>query len=212
MLLPAASLSASQQPTEKPAPPPQAPAPQTPPASAPAPVVPPATGAPAPAPLVSRSFTAGCGMLMHPVRPERVMDFERFLDYFRDALARSTNPRVKSQASGWKFFKAAEPGPNGVVLYVFWLDPAVPGADYGMGPILAEVYTDPAQLNEIWGLYQGAVTTGGALLNFTPVPQGTPQPFVTPPVNAPVGQKPAAPATPPPAPVTTPAPLVPVRC
>jgi hypothetical protein len=144
-------------------------------------------------------------MLMHPVRPERVMDFERFLDYFRDALAKSTNPRVRSQAAGWKFFKAAEPGPNGVVLYVFWLDPAIAGADYSLGPILAEVYTDPAQLDEIWALYQGAVTTGGALLNFTPVPLRTPQPLVTPPANTPVGQKPGAPAIPSNAPAAAPA-------
>jgi cell division septation protein DedD len=164
-------------------------------------------------------FITGCGFLMHPVRPERVQDFERFLAYVRDALARSSNPRVRSQATGWRFFKASEPGPNGVALYVFWIDPAVAGADYALGPILGEVYTDPAQLTEIWALYTGSVTSGGTLLNLSPVPLTPPQPIVTPPVNAPaagqnpVAQTPAAVTPPVPAPTTKPAPpAAPVKC
>jgi len=165
----------------------------------------------------ARTFTAGCGLLMHPVRPERVQDFERFLDYVRDAMARTTNPRVQSQVAGWRFFKASEAGPNGVALYVFWVDPAIPGAEYALGPILAEVYTDPAQLAEIWALYTGSVTSGGTLLNLTPVVQRPPQPIAAPPANAPAtAQKPAAP-TPAPGPSVPTAPVTtgvaaPPRC
>ena len=205
VVIASASLEARQAP-QNPAP---GPPPATPSPGAQAPAAPPAAVAVPPIPTaptasVARAFTTGCGFLLHPVRPERVQDFERFLAYVRDALARSTNPRVRSQAGGWRFFKASEPGPNGVALYVFWIDPAVQGADYQLGPILAEVYTDPAQLTEIWALYQSSVTSGGTLLNLSPVPLAPPQPIVTPPVNAPTtGQKPAAqpPAavTPPPA-------------
>jgi hypothetical protein len=169
--------------------------------------VPPVPGTPT-APSAARTFATGCGLLLHPVRPERVQDFERFLAYVRDALAKSSNPRIRSQAAGWRFFKASEPGPNGVALYVFWVDPAVPGADYALGPILAEAYPDPAQLSEIWALYPGAVTSGGSLLNLSPVPIVPPQPIVTPPVNAPAtGQKPV----PPPAAVPAPAPAAPTK-
>jgi len=69
------------------------------------------------------------------------------------------------------------------VLYVFVLDPTVPGADYGLGRILAEAY-EPTQLQEIWRLYTGAVTSGGTLLNLTPVKPGAATPTVaTPPSN-----------------------------
>ena len=68
--------------------------------------------------------------------------------------------------------KAAEPGPNGSVLYVFLLDPAVPGADYGLGRILAEAYPDQTKLQEIWKLYTDSLASGGSLLSLTPVKPG----------------------------------------
>ena len=64
-----------------------------------------------------------------------------------------------AQAQGWKIFSALEPGPNATSLYVFVIDPAVPGADYGLGRILADAY--PEQIQEIWKLYTGSVTGGG---------------------------------------------------
>lgn len=203
----AAGIAYSQQPGQKPAAPPAAPAPQTTPAAPPA--TPPAVVAVPPIPAApttpaARTFAAGCGILLQPVRPERTADFERFLDYVRDALARTPNTRVRSQVPGWRFFKAAEPGPSGVALYVFWVDPAIPGAEYSLGAILSEVYTDPAQLTEIWTLYQAAATTGGTILNLAPVPLNPPQPILAPPVNPVPGAKPGAPAPAAPAPVPAP--------
>jgi hypothetical protein len=55
---------------------------------------------------------------------------------------------------------------------VFLFDPAVPGADYGLGRILAEAYPDPTKLQEIWKLYTDSLASGGSLLNLTPVKPG----------------------------------------
>ena len=77
------------------------------------------------------------GCILNAVRPERVADFEKLIGYLQAALATSTDTTVRAQAEGWRVFKASEPGPNGVVLYVFVFDPAVAGADYGLGRILA---------------------------------------------------------------------------
>lgn len=150
----------------------------------------PAPGAPAPppAPTPARTFTAPVGLLFNTVRADRVGDFERVLGYLQTALEKSTDPTTQAQARGWRFFKAAEPGPNGSVLYVFLLDPAVASADYGLGRILADAYPDTAQLQEIWKLYTGAVTSGGTLLNLTsvqPPPPGTASPPASRPVPAP---------------------------
>ena len=180
-------------------PPQPAPAPQAPPAAPQQPSAPPAQpGAiPAPvvptAPVVARSFTAPTGVIFNVVRPERVVDFELVIGYLQEALAKSTNPQVQAQAKGWHVYKAAEPGPNGTVLYVFHLDPVVPGADYALGPILSDAYPD--QIEQIWKLYQGALAGGGSLLNLTTVKPPPLPPPGTAPVSAPT---PTVRPTPPP--------------
>lgn len=174
--------------TQKPAPPAgQQPAPP----GAPAPVV-------APAPLVARAFTAPTGVIFHAVRAERVVDFEMVIGYLQAALEKSTNAQVRAQAKGWRMLKATEPGPNGTVLYVFLMDPAVPNVEYALGPILSDAYPD--QIEQIWKLYQGALAGAGSqtLLNLTPV---------KPPPLPPAGTAPApaqAPATAPAPPTDTP--------
>jgi hypothetical protein len=116
-----------------------------------------------------RTFNTPVGVLFNAVRPERVADFEKVVGYLQAALAASTDATVRAQAQGWKVLKASESGPNGSVLYVFLLDPAVPGADYSLGHILADAYPDTAQLQEIWKLYTDSVASGGSLLSLTPV-------------------------------------------
>ena len=150
----------------------QQPVPATPVPATPAPT----TAAPATTTAQPRTFTAAAGLLFNTVRADRVADFEKVMGYLQAALAKSTNEGVRAQARGWRVFKAAEGGPSGTVLYVFMIDPTVPGADYGLGRILAEAYSDDqAQLQEIWKLYTSAVT-GGSLLNLTLVPAAEPPP------------------------------------
>ncbi|MBN4048326.1 hypothetical protein JYU09_02015, partial [bacterium AH-315-O15] len=156
-------------------PPPAEAVPETPGPVVPAPVVP-------PAPLGARTFTAPTGIIFSAVRADRVVDFEMVIGYLDAALEQSTDPGVRAQAGGWRVFKATEPGPNGTVLYMFLIDPTVPGADYGLGRILSDAYPD--QIQDIWKLYTGALAGGGSLLNLTPV-QPAPLPPVTPPLTTP---------------------------
>ena len=196
---------------------PQQPAPGTPQPAAPAAPQPPAPAGtpvvPAPVagnvPLGGRVFLGSTGIIFNAVRPERVVDFELVIGYLQEALARSTNAQVREQAKGWRMFKAVEPGPNGTVLYVFWIDPAVMGAEYALGPILSDAF--PGQVEQIWKLYQGALASGGSLLNLVPVqppplpPPGEP---IVPDVSEPVRPGPPAavpPAATPPAATTPPA-------
>jgi hypothetical protein len=128
----------------------------------------------------ARVFTTPMGIILNAVRPERVADFEKVVGYLEAAFASSTDATVRAQAQGWRVLKASEPGPNGSVLYVFLLDPAVSSADYGLGRILAEAYPEQAKLQEIWKLYTDSLASGGSLLSLTPVmpppPSATPQP------------------------------------
>jgi hypothetical protein len=144
----------------------QPPPPAAPPAAVPA--------AP-PTATTSRAFTTPAGMILNAVRPERVADFEKVIGYLHAALESSNNPTVREQAKGWRVLKASETGPNGAVVYVFLLDPAVPGTEYGLGRILAEAYQDQAKLQEIWKLYTDSLASGGSLLSLTPVNIGGPE-------------------------------------
>jgi hypothetical protein len=170
---------------------PAAPAPGAPGGQGTAPAGPAVPAAPA-QPAVPRVFSGTAGLLFNTVRADRVADFERVVGRLQSALETSTDPTVRAQAKGWKVLKAAEPGPNGTVLYVFMIDPVVPDADYGLGRILAAAITDPAQLQEVWRLYMGAITTGGTLLNLRAVEP----PAAAPAATAPAAATPAAPRTP----------------
>ena len=142
-------------------------APQTPGApTASAPATPPANVVAPPPP--GRVFAAERGLIFNAIRPDKVADFETVITKLRQALEASKDPVRNQQGWGWKIFKAAEPGPNGSVLYVFVMDPAVKGADYGVAKILAEAY--PTEIMELYRMYSGAFATAGqTLLNLQPV-------------------------------------------
>jgi hypothetical protein len=133
-------------------------------------------------------------MLLQPVMSTKVADFDKFLGYVRDALATTTDATVRKQAEGWKFFKLAETGPNGDVLYAFLLEPAVPCIEYAFGPILAAAIPDAAKLIEVWNLNKLSVRGGGTLMNLIPVTVASAGPI---PATAPTTQKPAPSPQPP---------------
>ena len=148
--------------------------PQT-PGAPPAPVTPPANIVSPPPP--GRIFAAEHGLIFNAIKPDKVADFETVIAKLREALETSKDPVRNQQGWGWKIFKAAEPGPNGSVLYVFVMDPAVKGADYGVAKILSEAY--PTEIMELYRMYSGAYATAGqTLLNLGPVP--TPGEITTP--------------------------------
>lgn len=123
------------------------------------------------------------------VNPTKVQDFEKFLGYVREALAKTTDATLRKQREGWKFFRVAEPGPNKDVMYAFVIDPAVPCVDYGLGPLLQSSISDDTRLQEVWALYRGSVKDGGTLMNFVPVNAAS----ASAPASTPTGQKPAVP-------------------
>ena len=189
---PAGPQPAGQQPTG------QQPAGQQPatpsPTSAASPPLPGTVTCPAPVPPAKapeRMFNAPAAVIFHQVIATKVADFDQFLNHVRDALAKTTDKTLLSQAKGWKFFRVSEPGPNSDVLYAFVLDPAVPCVDYALGPILAAAIPDEAKLMEVWNLYKTSVRGGGTLLNLVPVTESTKGAGTSPVAPKPGGQPPA---------------------
>ena len=96
----------------------------------------------------ARTFTADAGMFFNQIKPDKTADFERIMGRVKEALAKSTDPVRKQQAASWKVFKSVEPGPQGNVLYLWVMDPAVKGADYTITKILADAF--PSEVQELY--------------------------------------------------------------
>ena len=162
--------------------------PQT-PTAPPAPAPPPGQNVVSPPPL-GRVFASEQGLIFNAIRPDKVMDFETVLAKLRAALAESKDPVRNQQGWGWKIFKAAEPGPNGSVLYVFVMDPAVKGADYGIAKILSEAY--PNEVMDLYRMYTGAFATAGqTLINLQAIPALNPTSAAPGSDGAPAGSAPS---------------------
>ena len=128
-----------------------------------------ATTAPEP-PLVQdrpREFTARTGMVLYFVSPGGESAFEETMGRVAEAFAASESEERQQQAEGWSTYKAEEPLADGVILYVSWLDPAVPGADYWVPGILNEAF--PTEAQTLYETYAGAFADGQILLNLVPV-------------------------------------------
>ena len=131
----------------------------------------PATDAAGPAPpLVQdrpRGFTAETGAMLNFVMPEGESAFEETMTRVAEALAMSESGERRRQAAGWSTYRVEEPLAGGVLLYISWFDPAVPGADYWIPGILNEAF--PTEVQALYETYVGAFADGQILLNLTPV-------------------------------------------
>jgi len=114
-------------------------------------------------------FPGDGGVILNFVKADKTADFETVLGKVKEGLAKSEKAERKQQATGWKVFKATEPGPNAAVIYVFIMDPVVKGGDYSVGQILVEGFGAEGQT--LYKTYSESFGTPaiGALLHLTQV-------------------------------------------
>lgn len=110
-------------------------------------------------------FNTDAGLILNFVKPDKTADFEATVAKLNEALKTSTKPERQAEAKSWKIFRAAEPGADGSVLYVFMIDPAVKDADYTVSSILAEAFPD--QVRELYKQFAGAYASGQNFVNLT---------------------------------------------
>jgi hypothetical protein len=94
------------------------------------------------------NFPSGAGMFFFYVKPEKAADFEAIVAKIVDVLAKTQDPVLKQQATGWKIYKSLETPKDGAV-YVFFFDPAITGADYDPVRVLGD-----ALPTEVQALYE----------------------------------------------------------
>jgi hypothetical protein len=125
---------------------------------------------PAPAPAQAEAskspfaFAADGALVLNYIKPDKTADFEMVVGKIKEALAKSENAERKSQAAGWKIFKAAEPGPGGAVLYVWIVDPVAKGTEYSVSQILTEGF--PAEAAALYKTLADSYS-GQAIINLT---------------------------------------------
>ena len=111
----------------------------------------------------ARVFGSDAGMVLNFIKADKTADFEAIIAKLKEALQKSTKPERKEQAASWKVFKAVESGAGGSAMYVFFVDPAVKGADYTVSAILAEGF--PAEVQELFKQYSEAYASGQNIVN-----------------------------------------------
>ena len=105
------------------------------------------------------TFSGGSALLLNYVAADKTADFEQVIRTYGEALGSSENDLRKRQAAGLKMFRAAEPGQNGTVLYVWLVDPVVSGGNYAVAQVLADEM--PAEVQGLYEAYVASLEGGG---------------------------------------------------
>lgn len=112
-----------------------------------------------------RVFASDAGIMVKFVKREKVVDFEATVAKLKDALERSASSERRRQAATWKVFRAVAPATNGDAVYVFVMDPAIKGADYGVSRILAEAF--PVEAPTLYRRYADSFSTDQNIVDMT---------------------------------------------
>lgn len=110
-----------------------------------------------------RVFSADTGLLLDYIKADQTAAYERTMRQVGESLRASRDQQRRRQADGWRVYKADEPLDGGVLLYISFLDPVVPDADYWVPQILNEAF--PTEVQELYETYVGAFADGQTLLN-----------------------------------------------
>jgi hypothetical protein len=99
-------------------------------------------------------------LIAYSINPGKDADYEQVLTKLKDALAKSTDPKAKEQAAGWKVTKLAKPlTQDGASTYLHVISPVVSGADYSIVNIVYAASTDDEK-RAFYELYKGALKGG----------------------------------------------------
>jgi hypothetical protein len=120
------------------------------------------------------TLTSPAAVLLVPIKPDQTAVFEEFAGKLKSGLAKSQDPILQKQATGFKIYKSAEPfGAN--ALYVVYIEPVVPNAEYDLFGMLTKTMTLEEQrapeTATMWKRYADAFASGPSRLSLTPIGQ-----------------------------------------
>lgn len=101
------------------------------------------------------TFEGDTALFSIAIKPDKASDFEQIMRRVHEALTKADKPERQQQAHGWKVFRMRQPLDDGSVVYVHMVHPVVPGAEYGVLPILYEAF--PNERQALYELYRSAL-------------------------------------------------------
>lgn len=87
------------------------------------------------------------------IKGDKTADFEAVIAKYREAFAKSDNPKRKEQLAGLTFLKSPTPM-AGNTAYIFRVDPVVKGEEYDITRIIYEVF--PSEATDMFNKYKDA--------------------------------------------------------
>lgn len=113
-------------------------------------------------------FGTDAGIVLTFVKPDKTEDFERVIAYVEEALRQSENPIRRQQAENWQVYKSSDPGPDGAVFYVSFMEPVLKGADYNIAHVLVDELPK-ARAEELVGMLGSTLSQGQTILSLDDV-------------------------------------------
>jgi hypothetical protein len=125
------------------------------------------------APAPKLTFTSDAGILLLQIKADQTAAFEELIAKIKEGVGKSSDAALKEQLTGWKAFKAAEPGAGGNALYAIVIDPAKKETEYDLFGILQKTMTaDDLRKEEVQAMFKkfvAAFAAGYNKLSLTPV-------------------------------------------
>ena len=87
------------------------------------------------------------------IKPDKTADFETVVAKYKDAFAKSDNPKRKEQLAGLTVLKSPTPV-GGNTAYIFRVDPVVKGEEYDITRVIYEVF--PSEATDMFNKYKDA--------------------------------------------------------
>ena len=87
------------------------------------------------------------------IKGDKTADFEAVIAKYREAFAKSDNPKRKEQLAGLTFLKSPTPM-SGNTAYIFRVDPVVKGEEYDITRVIYEVF--PSEATDMFNKYKDA--------------------------------------------------------
>lgn len=87
------------------------------------------------------------------IKGDKTADFESVIAKYKEALAKSDNPKRKEQLAGMKFFKSPT-AVQGNAMYIISVDPVIKSEEYDITRVVTEVF--PVEVQEVYAKYRTA--------------------------------------------------------
>ena len=87
------------------------------------------------------------------IKPDKTADFEAVVAKYKEAFAKSENPKRKEQLAGLNVFKSPT-AMGGNTAYVFRVDPVIKDEEYDITRVIYEVF--PSEATDMFNKYKDA--------------------------------------------------------